>query len=155
MAKGGLVWKEVDRWTKKAKRKSSVKQPSLKVGVFGSAAEAQHPNNPDATVGDIAFYNEFGTVSIPARSFIRDWVDGNIDNITRQLGGDLLKVFTTDKRIQDALTKRGRTYRAAIIKRIKERIPPPNAPSTLAQKSGDTPLIDTETLIDAIRYEVK
>jgi hypothetical protein len=153
MAKGA-TFKVVDKYAKRMQREARAKQPSLKVGVTQRTANLPHPKS-DKPVGDIAFFNEFGTMTIPARSFIRDWVDGNIDNITKQLGTDTLRVLMTSEKMRDALTKRGKQYREAIVRRIERRIPPPNAPSTLAQKVGDIPLIDTETLIDAITYEVK
>lgn len=154
MARLGATWKVVDRWAKDAKRESARSpQPSLKVGVTERTAETPHPKTGKA-IGDIAFFNEYGTMDIPARSFIRDWVDGNIDRIAKQVGNDALRVFMTDEKMVDALKNRGSAYRKEILRRIKDNIPPPNAPSTLAQKVGDTPLIDTETLIDAIVYEV-
>jgi hypothetical protein len=154
MAKKGALWKEIDHWAADAKNESSRTQPTLRVGIMESTADTPHPKD-GKPIGDIAFFNEYGTITTPARSFIRDWVDGNIDNIAKQLGNDVLRVLMTDEAMRTALTKRGSAYRKAIIRRIKQRIPPPNAPSTLAQKHGDTPLIDTQTLIDAIRYEVK
>ncbi len=153
MAKGA-TWRVVDHWAKDAKRESASSNPKLWVGVTPTSAEGSHPNS-DSPVGDIAFYNEFGTMSVPARSFIRDWVDGDIDRIAARVGKDILQSLESDTTMRELLTKRGREFRLAIIKRINARIPPPNAAVTLANKSGNIPLIDTETLIDAIRYEVK
>ena len=145
----------MDRWAKDARKESARNpQPSLKVGVTERTAETLHPKT-GKPIGDIAFFNEYGTMDTPARSFIRDWVDGNIDRIAKQIGTDTLRILMTDEKLEAALKKRGATYRKEIIKRIRDHIPPPNAPSTVVQKSGDTPLIDTETLIDAIIYEIK
>ena len=153
MAKGA-TFKVVDKFAKSMKRESAGPQPRLLVGITEKTANDPHPKS-DKPVGTIAFFNEFGTITTPARSFIRDWVDGNIENIARTLGNDRLRALKTNENFKSTLERRGREYRAAIIKRIEARIPPPNAPSTLAQKSGDIPLIDTETLINAIIYEVK
>lgn len=153
MAKGA-VWREVDHWAQSARIESGATQPKLRIGITEATADTPHPKS-GKPIGDIAFFNEYGTITTPARSFIRDWVDGNIDKIAKELGNDVFRTLMTDEAMRTALTKRGAAYRKAIIRRIKQRIPPPNAPSTLAQKVGDTPLIDTETLIDAIRYEVK
>ena len=153
MAKGA-TFKVVDKFAKSMKRESAGPQPRLLVGVTEKTASNPHPKS-DRPVGDLAFFNEYGTMTIPARSFIRDWVDGNIDNITRTLGNDRLRALKTNENFKKTLTRRGREYRAAIVRRIEARLPPPNALSTLMQKDGDIPLIDTETLLAAIIYEVK
>lgn len=154
MAKG-VVIKEVNNWAKQAKRNlRDIADTKLKVGVTERTGARAHPNSDTKTVGDIAFFNEYGTVTAPARSFIRDWLDGNIDKIAKHIETDTLRVLMTNESMREAMTKRGRRYRKQVIDRIQRHIPPPNAPSTLAQKVGDTPLINTETLIDAIVYEV-
>ena len=153
MAKGA-TWRVVDHWAKDAKRESASTHPKLWVGVTPRTSENPHPKS-DTPVGDIAFYNEFGTMDIPARSFIRDWVDGDFDNIAAKFGKDILRTLTSNESMRTALDKRGKEYRKAIIKRIQARIPPPNTAGTLLQKSGNVPLIDTETLIAAIIHEVK
>ena len=151
----GAKWRVVDHTAKSAKREAAKKHPTLKVGVTETTASGPHPKSV-RPVGDIAFFNEFGTMTSPARSFVRDWVDGNLDKITKQIGTDLLRVlFTPTEQMSQALARRGKEYRRLMVKRIQERIPPPNRPATLAQKVGDIPLIDTETLLDAIIYEVK
>lgn len=150
----GAKWKVVDKYAKKMKREASAPQPRLLVGVTKKTANRPHPKT-DVPIGDVAFFNEFGTMSIPARSFIRDWVDGNIDQIAKTLGNDRLRALMTDEDFKATLARRGREYREKIIRRIVDRIPPPNAASTIAKKGSDTPLIDTATLIDAITYEVK
>ena len=155
MARFGAKVKTVDHYARRMKRESAKPQPKLKVGVTEKTARRPHPKS-GKPIGDIAFFNEYGTVTTPSRSFIRDFVDERLEDISRQLATDrlrTLKVPTED--MKSALGKRGKQYVREIVRRINARIPPPNAPSTLAQKVGDTPLIDTETLIDAIVSEVK
>lgn len=155
MAKGA-TFKVVDHWTRNVQAKfDDINNTTLKVGVTEKSGAKPHPEGNGSTVGDIAFYNEFGTMQIPSRSFIRDWVDGNIENIAKEIGTDTLRVIMSNETMRDALKKRGKTYRESVIRRIRNRIPPPNAESTLAQKSGDIPLIDTTTLLEAIVYEVE
>lgn len=154
MAKG-FKFRIVDVYGKKMNRDTRGPMPTLKVGITKKTAERSHPKSI-LPVGDIAFYNEFGTMNIPARSFIRDWVDGNIDTLTKTLGNDLLvSLKSPTGNFSAALERRGKEFTRKIIRRIEKRIPPPNAPSTLAQKVGDIPLIDTETLIGSITHEVK
>lgn len=151
----GAKWKVVEHWSKGLRgRLDDINKTTLKVGVTERSGAAVHPNGNGKTVGDIAFFNEYGTMTIPARSFIRDWVDGNIDKIAKQIGADTMRVLMAKESWEKALKQRGSVYRQEVLRRIHDGIPPPNAESTLAQKQGDTPLIDTTTLINAIVYEV-
>jgi hypothetical protein len=155
MAARGLIWKETAGWAKGAVRTlDDIKHTGLKVGVTEKSGREKHENSDEHTVGDIAFFNEYGTMTTPARSFIRDWVDGNIDKIAKDVEKDFLRVLVTSETVREALTKRGREYRASIVKRIIERIPPPNADVTVARKGGDIPLIETGQLVEAIVAEV-
>jgi hypothetical protein len=42
-----------------------------------------------------------------------------------------------------------------VQRRIVQRIPPPNAPSTIAKKGSDVPLIDTGRLRQSVDYTVE
>lgn len=155
MAKGA-TFKVVEHWAKNiARTLDEIDNTTLKVGVTEKSGRAEHENGGDGvTVGDVAFYNEHGTVTIPARSFIRDWVDGNIDKIAKEQGEDVMRVITTNEKMKTALAKRGKKYRESVIRRILRGIPPPNSPVTIALKGGSIPLIDTGQLVEAIVYEV-
>jgi len=152
---GGATYKVVNHWARNMRGKLlDISSTTMKLGITEKSGSDEHPNAPGKTVGDVAFFNEYGTMTIPARSFIRDWVDGNIDRIAKNMGTDVQRVLMTNEKMKTALTKRGVVYRTAVIKRIIARIPPPNAPLTVLLKGSDVPLIDTGTLIDAIVYEV-
>ena len=47
-------------------------RPSIEVGILAEDGSEQHGDD-DVTILDVAVFQEFGTESIPARSFIRDW----------------------------------------------------------------------------------
>ena len=49
----------------------------------------------------------------------------------------------------------GDLVKKRLIESIRRLNAPPNAPATLAQKSGDSPLVDTEETIEAIEVKVR
>lgn len=130
----------------------------LRIGVFGAQAARIHPTNGE-TVGQVAVWMEHGNETVPARSWLFDWLEENITTITRQLATDTLRVIfgkppESEKR---ALEKRGGVYVKLIVNRIHD-IPaywPPLNAVTIRKKGHDLPLVDTETFIDSIRWEVE
>jgi len=127
------------------------------VGVTESAGKYQEQGGP--SVAEVATWNEFGTETIPERSFIRGsthssrplikaWQKEALDNLLSKEGYGLRR----------ALASIGMKLRMLIIRRIKSNIPPPNAPSTLAEKKrlnqGNKTLIASRLLIRSIAYQV-
>lgn len=120
----------------------------IKVGI-----QSGDTNSDGQSLAEIAAYNEFGTGRIPARPFLRssveehnNWTDetervwnGVINgDVTPQYGAELIG----DKAASD----------------IQEKLTAgpwvPNAPSTIARKGSDRPLIDTGELRRSIAYKV-
>jgi hypothetical protein len=122
-----------------AKLKDMIGDPHVLVGVQGAEADAEHEGG--VTNADVASWNEFGTPTIPARSFIRATVDLNEAKLQARavlLGrGVLFEKFTPNQ----ALGLLGEEARGMMIQRINAHIDPPNAPSTIARKGSSTPLI--------------
>lgn len=116
-------------------------------------ADAKHPN-ANATVGEVAIWNEFGTMTIPARSFARDWASLHKKRFAKDLASAHAVIILGREDSERILGNLGRRYASSMKKRIVDGIPPPNAASTLAQKDGDTPLIDTGTLLETITHKV-
>jgi len=139
------------KWVRKLRRAPI----TLRVGVLMPEANQTHPNSPGTTIGEIAIYNEFGTGTIPARSFARGWADENnakiITDLTKVARDSMLK--GKDEKI--ALAKKGKTYANSMKRRIKAVIRPLNSINTLPHKKGDTPLIDTKLLFKAIKFTVE
>lgn len=99
----------------------------------------------------IAATNEFGTtragvnhnITIPERSFMRSTLDENqrrlFDALQKAIEDDL-----DDKRpLKDGLGLVGELTVSLIKNKVRDRRIPPNAPSTIAKKGSDNPLIDT------------
>ena len=57
------------------------KKARLKVGVYGDNAARAALDGAGATVGDIAAAHEFGTATVPVRSWLRATVDQDITRI--------------------------------------------------------------------------
>ena len=139
-------WQRIKRDMKKATK------TRLLVGVL-DGADSKHPK-ANATVGEVAIWNEFGTLTSPARSFARDWAALHRDEFSKQLASANAVIILGQGDSERVLGNLGKRYASSMKKRIKDGIPPPNAPETLAQKNGEIPLIDTGTLIDAIGHKV-
>ena len=127
-------------------RKSAV------VGIFGPAAAAQHGDS-DLTNVEVASRNEFG-FGVPERSFIRATFDmrrAQMSPLMRKAAGAAARKKLP---MEWALAIVGQKFLDEIIKRINSRIPPPNAPATIAEKGSSTPLIDTGQLKQSIAFKV-
>ena len=103
---------------------------------------------------DVAFYNEYGTVHIPARPAIK--LGGRHAN---QALGELLKSVirntNDDKILIEELKKVGQQATSIVKKEITDLRKPPNAPSTIRKKGSDNPLIDTGTYRQSITYQIR
>lgn len=121
----------------------------IKVGV-----QAKAGTQDGVSLLDIAIYNELGTQDIPARPFIRDFAQKN----ERVLGMAMDRVATRVEQgapIDTALAQLGefaQQQQQAHIRASKSWAVP-NAPSTVAHKGSDVPLVDHGTLVNAIRWE--
>lgn len=136
----------------------------VKVGLQGETGQKTYGEkwNP-VTVVDIGVIHEFGTVNIPERSFLRNTFDENYlkwRKFTTQVFSEMItkqfaKTYTVG--ISKALGFLGQRIQNDIKNRIRQGIPPPNAPSTLARKLKKgkglpVPLIDTGRMINSIIY---
>lgn len=130
----------------------------VRVGITaasGSAAAQGEDSLKNLTVLDIAEFHEFGTGTIPERSFIRAWFDENRDLVRKQITNILQAVVKGKYTRDQALNILGLTWAAGMQKRMADRIPPELSPATIKAKGSDVPLIDTGQLRSAITYSVK
>jgi hypothetical protein len=139
-----LGWKDIMHCFRRLNGKT------IKAGVLeGAGSEAN-----GASIAEVATYNEYGTRRIPSRPFIAIATDeskGWQGEIKRQVGG-----ITSSADVNGALNTIGEQMKKDIKNVIGDRSKlKPNAPSTIAKKGFDAPLIDTGKLQEAIDYEVK
>ena len=110
---------------------------------------------PDGTpVAKVANLQEFGSPQkrIPERPFFRQALGAMRDDLRRQLrrGYDPRQGCVTSA-VSDRLGETATGHIAASVDRLQR---PPNAPATLEDKRGASPLVDTGQLRDAARHEL-
>lgn len=127
------------------KIKGFLQDKTLKVGIFETA---KYPNGE--YVASVGFWNEYGTINIPARPFFRNAIAKN-----KQKWIGAFQNFA--KKAQDcesAMEMLGEIASGDIKDSITSLNTPPNAPSTIKKKKSSNPLIDTGLLRNSISYEV-
>jgi hypothetical protein len=127
----------------------------VQVGIFGA-----HTNRKDSkgnTNADVGAANEFGTSKIPKRSWLRDPIFQNSEQILKyvQTAGALRKL-AAGKKIE-VLADLGIACENAIERAFDSAgfgQWAPNASSTIRRKGSDSPLIDTKQLRFAVASAV-
>lgn len=124
----------------------------ITVGVHAEDGGATHGED-GLTVAEIAGYHEFGTATVPQRSFVRAWYDealakGELSELFRAELARVVKGRATEAEAGERIALK---CEASIRKRIRAHIPPPLAQSTIDRKKSSTPLIDTGQLVASIR----
>lgn len=129
----------------------------LKVGVFSTDPKKNHKGDisGSVTVLMVAEWMEFGTATIPARSFIRAWFDENEAANKILIASALRAVARGAITKQAAMERLGLKFVGGIQARMAAGIPPPLADSTIKRKGSSTPLIDTGQLRSSITFLVK
>lgn len=117
----------------------------LKVGVLGDQGS-------DLVM--VATYNEFGTESIPERSFVRSTLAENRPKYQKAMQRGLEAIIDGRATVDTVLNLIGLEAVADIQKKITDIRTPPNAPVTIAQKGSDNPLIDTGRLRQSVTFSV-
>jgi hypothetical protein len=162
MAKRNRVIDRDRGWRKKRANAESVKGAHVKVGVIAALGEkpkeergpSDIPQKADVTVAEVAFWNEFGTKRVPARSFIRSTHDESRQKIAR-MKARLAKLIIDGKMdVKRALGILGEWMKARQIRKIDRLRTPPNEPSTIRQKKSSNPLVDLGQLKQSIDYEI-
>ena len=108
-----------------------------------------------ADICDVAAFNEFGTVDIPSRPFIRNSVDNHEEEITSFVQREIAKCIRGGQSAESALKRIGVFQKSLIQREITEGSFVPNAPSTIRKKKSSKPLIDTGRMRQSVNYEIK
>lgn len=124
---------------------------AVRVGILETQTYPTKDGKGDVSVAQVAYWNEYGTATIPARPFFRntiadkqdEWAD-NAASILQHADGDVGK----------ALALIGEGVKGDIVETIQNFSEPENAPSTVKKKGFNKPLIDTGDLWRAIQSEV-
>lgn len=126
----------------------------ITVGVHSDDADHTHGTGEGNTIGDIATWMEFGTQTVPQRSFIRGWFDERQPEIQATLKQELRQAVQGKRPLAQALERAALRLEGSVKDRIRQHIPPPLSPATVKRKGSSTPLIDTGALRNAIRARV-
>ena len=122
-------------------------------GVGGESVSAEGYDN-NATVAQVATWNEFGTTNIPARPFMRQSVDNHTSEIAKMCDIMTEKVVTGEVDADKALRAIGALQVGLIQNEIREGDFEENAPSTVKQKGSSAPLINTGNMLQSVHYVV-
>jgi len=108
---------------------------------------------PDGTsVPMIAAFNEFGTGHSPPRPFFRNMIAAK----SKEWGPAMAKLLEANNYDATAtLNLTGEAIKGQLQQSINDLVSPPLAPSTIARKGFDKPLIDTSVMINSVDFEVK
>lgn len=129
---------------------------TVKIGIVG--ATGQYPEG-DASIADVAAFNEFGTDTIPERPFMRQTMEANRRQIVSMMKKLLTKVTSLQMNRITALEVVGQFIQDRMVQTIDQANFAPNSPETVVRKTlGGTknqPLVDTGQMRSSIRYEVE
>jgi hypothetical protein len=123
-------------------------KPKLERGVDGGVRRAD-----DKTVVEVAFWQEFGTKDIPARSFIRSTHDANRRKIPKMMG-DLGRRVANGLPLRVALPRAGEWMKKRQIQKIDTLHTPKLKAATVKAKGSSKPLIDTAQMKQSVHYQV-
>lgn len=157
--KGGATFDTsgLDAIIKGGRGLAKLKGATIKVGVQKGATDEK-----GGLIAPYAAHNNFGTknamggVLIPARPFmvysaqgIQKWMRSRefIDAVSRMNAGKM-----TPEQILKLIGLRATEITEDKINNPAPNVYAPNKPSTLARKKGSKPLIDSESLVNSIRY---
>jgi len=134
------------------------------IGTTAGVSYPQEGEAPAVKLADVAKWNEFGTELIPPRPAFRVGVENAIRNnrgekgaITKYLDNLVDPKLTPqnlkqlEKNFMNDMAKR---IVREVKKMIKSGATAPNAPSTVAKKGFNRPLIETKLLYDNVAAEV-
>ncbi len=133
------------------------KQAKITVGIHGAEGAAAHgeAEGQPLTVAQVGAFHEFGTSRVPQRSFIRGWFDESQAEIADLRRSQLVLSAAGKLTVEQALERVALKCEASVKRRIRNRIPPPLAPETIARKGSSVPLISTGQLRNSIRAKAE
>lgn len=154
--------RDIDHGWKRIKEQArEINDSRVRIGILQNAGMAKTRNEKgklvksDATLAEVAFWNEYGTDDIPERPFVRATADENRNFYAKILKVQLGEVFARRKTVQGALELVGTKAKAQLKKKIRDVKSPPNAPYTIQKKGSSNPLINTGSMLRAVDFEVK
>lgn len=138
-----------DRGYKSMRQRLALMKGSYtKVGVQVGAREADGITD----MVTVAASNEFGTDTIPERSFLRSTFDEEQENLKTISAGEAQAIIEGTKTVDVSLALMGEYFTGRVQAKIHSHPPPPNSPETIARKGSSGTLIDSGAMVQAIRH---
>jgi hypothetical protein len=134
---------------------AALSKMAVKAGIVEGSGEQD-----GVEIAQYAAWNEYGVPGkIPSRSFIRGWTDNKAENIKNTQERIVKKVTEGKWTADEAVMRLGEFAQDGIKSFIRTGDFTPNDDRTIKLKTvrgkkGTTPLIDTGTMRNSIRYEV-
>ena len=136
-------WKRI-RSTLAALRKSSVR-----VGIQPNQMTEDGQN-----LAQVAFYNEYGTMAIPSRPFMRTTLSQNREALDNLIDQQVNEVYTAHVEPRQFMGRIGAWYSGQMKDTITIGPWVKNTAATIKRKGSSKPLIDTGNLRATINYKV-
>jgi hypothetical protein len=106
-------------------------------------------------VAEYATYNEYGTREIPSRPFMAMSFDENVSKITNDARAGMRRITSGASTVDRELNIIGMKHQNRVQAKIRQGVPPPNAPSTIAKKGSAKTLVDTGVMLNSVTYSVR
>jgi hypothetical protein len=132
----------------------------VQAGVLEPRAGEVHLGDPNTTrdagdrptIVDVAVFNEYGTSTAPARSFIHDPFDNNKVKYERMLSGGITHYVGAGGDKYETLKQIGAEMVKDFKQAMRNSIPPPDAEITIQRKHSTITLIASEQLINSLTW---
>lgn len=132
--------------------KDRTKPGGLKVGLVAGLGE--HPNSDDGTtIVEVGAFNEFGSIGVPERPFLRTTIAQYHNNYTQIIKQMLSDIIMGKKSVVQAVGILGIKSQADVVSTINNWDDPPNSPETIDRKGSSQPLVDTGIMKKSINWE--
>lgn len=139
-------------------------KPHVKVGYPQESTETEAPKRVNVegekkgfahaslNLIDIVVWMEFGTVTVPERSFIRATADEIKADMREYIAGLMGIIADGGISVEQALDRVALKVIKHTRERIRKGVPPKLALATIARKGSSTPLIDTGQLLNGMTF---
>jgi hypothetical protein len=139
------------------------KKPYVKVGYPAENSQTEAPkkikledakNFAHETLNliDVVIYNEFGTRTVPERSWVRATHDEIIDEIRDYIADLVGQIYDGTMTVDVALSRVALKVISKMKDKIRSNIPPKLSIETIRRKGSSTALIDTGQLLNGMTF---
>jgi hypothetical protein len=131
-----------------ASRMRAMSKSYTKVGIQAGSKESDGVTD----LVTVAAANEYGTDTIPERSFMRSTFDENREKIAQITKAENSAVLAGRKGIRESLAQIGEYFQGLVQAKIHSHPAPENAPATIAKKGSSGTLVDSGQLVQSVRH---